>query len=79
MNVVWSCGRKGLSVTPPLVMMIDNVDNIAPLTCQGNLSPIIRIRGLQAKQNQSYSKWPYITIKRKLGLFIKNVRTKEKL
>jgi hypothetical protein len=46
-KVVWSWGRKGLSAIPPLLIMIERVDKIAALTCQGNLSPIILMRGLQ--------------------------------
>lgn len=49
-NVVWSCGRKGLSASPPLEMMIVRVDRIADLTCHGNRSPRIRIRGLYEKR-----------------------------
>uniref|UniRef100_A0A7C9CPZ7 Uncharacterized protein n=1 Tax=Opuntia streptacantha TaxID=393608 RepID=A0A7C9CPZ7_OPUST len=45
MNVVCNWGRKGLSAMPPFLIMMVNVDKIALFTCQGNRSPMIRIRG----------------------------------
>lgn len=50
MNVVWSCGRKGLRAIPPLLIMIDRVDNIAAFTCQVKRSPTIRISGLHSQE-----------------------------
>lgn len=49
-NVVCSCGRNGFKAIPPFLIMMVKVDKMALFTCQGNLSPIIRIRGLLSKK-----------------------------
>mmetsp|Transcript_44304 Transcript_44304/g.139786 ORF Transcript_44304/g.139786 Transcript_44304/m.139786 type:complete len:272 (+) Transcript_44304:724-1539(+) len=44
-KVVCSWGRKGFIMIPPLTRRRERVLRIALLTCQGNLSPMMRIRG----------------------------------
>ena len=60
MNVVWSCGRNGFRAIPPLLIRMDNVDKIAALTCQVNLSPKIRMRGLDKNFGQRIIHCKYI-------------------
>lgn len=49
MKVVCNWGRKGFKATPPLLINTPRVARIELLTCHGNLSPTIRIKGLHTK------------------------------
>mmetsp|Transcript_52020 Transcript_52020/g.129546 ORF Transcript_52020/g.129546 Transcript_52020/m.129546 type:complete len:242 (-) Transcript_52020:3081-3806(-) len=44
-KMVWSWGRKGFIMAPPLPSSCSSVCRMAALTCQGKRSPMMRMRG----------------------------------
>lgn len=76
MNVVCNWGRKGFRAMPPFLIMIVKVDKMALLTCHGNRSPMIRIRGLQS-ENEILSEFIFLYTVTKAICIIDKYRIKE--